>query len=121
MAKLANAHGSGSVTLLNLFISSSSQQLSGIISYEIHLGERARPSKNYGFKKQADMAKLANAHGSGPCERKFLQVQVLLSAPKKLRLLEIIGKPFIVMLILFNHQYQAQHKLQRRHSSFRSF
>lgn len=29
----------------------------------------------------ADMAELADAHGSGPCERKFLQVQVLLSAP----------------------------------------
>ncbi len=27
------------------------------------------------------MAELADAHGSGPCERKFLQVQVLLSAP----------------------------------------
>ena len=29
----------------------------------------------------ADMAELADAHGSGPCERKFMQVQVLLSAP----------------------------------------
>ncbi len=37
---------SGSVTLLNSFISSSSQQLSGAIFYEIHLGERVQPSKN---------------------------------------------------------------------------
>ena len=31
----------------------------------------------------ADMAELADAHGSGPCECKFMQVQVLLSAPNK--------------------------------------
>ena len=30
----------------------------------------------------ADMAELADAYGSGPYERKFMQVQVLLSAPK---------------------------------------
>ena len=29
------------------------------------------------------MAELADAHGSGPCESNFMQVQVLLSAPKK--------------------------------------
>ncbi len=28
------------------------------------------------------MAELVDAHGSGPCERKFLQVQVLLSVPE---------------------------------------
>ncbi len=33
-------------------------------------------------KSYADMAELADAHGSGPCECKFMQVQVLLSAPK---------------------------------------
>ena len=33
--------------------------------------------------KYADMAELADAHGSGPCECKFMQVQVLLSAPKR--------------------------------------
>ncbi len=27
------------------------------------------------------MAELVDAHGSGPCERKFLQVQILLSVP----------------------------------------
>ena len=29
------------------------------------------------------MAELADAHGSGPCESNFMQVQVLLPAPKK--------------------------------------
>ena len=29
----------------------------------------------------ADMAELADAHGSGPCESNFMQVQVLLPAP----------------------------------------
>ena len=29
----------------------------------------------------ADMAELADAHGSGPCDRKVMEVQVLLSAP----------------------------------------
>ena len=29
------------------------------------------------------MAELVDAHGSGPCERKFLQVRLLLSAPNK--------------------------------------
>ena len=35
----------------------------------------------------ADMAELADAHGSGPCERKFLQVRLLLSAPDYLILI----------------------------------
>ena len=30
----------------------------------------------------ADMAELADAHGSGPCESNFMEVQVLLSAPR---------------------------------------
>ena len=29
----------------------------------------------------AAMAELADAHGSGPCERKLMEVQVLLAAP----------------------------------------
>ncbi len=32
--------------------------------------------------KYAGMAELADAHGSGPCESNFMQVQVLLPAPK---------------------------------------
>ncbi len=31
--------------------------------------------------KHAGMAELADAHGSGPCESNFMQVQVLLPAP----------------------------------------
>ena len=29
----------------------------------------------------ADMAELADAHGSGPCEGSFMKVRILLSAP----------------------------------------
>ena len=35
--------------------------------------------------KYAGMAELADAHGSGPCESNFMQVQVLLPAPKTAR------------------------------------
>ncbi len=35
------------------------------------------------FEYYADMAELADAYGSGPYECKFMQVQVLLSAPIK--------------------------------------
>ena len=31
----------------------------------------------------AGMAELADAHGSGPCESNFMQVQVLLPAPRR--------------------------------------
>ena len=33
--------------------------------------------------KYAGMAELADAHGSGPCESNFMQVQVLLPAPNE--------------------------------------
>ena len=33
--------------------------------------------------KYADMAELADAHGSGPCESNLMEVQVLLSAPRR--------------------------------------
>ena len=39
------------------------------------------------------MAELADAHGSGPCESNFMQVQVLLSAPK-------VGTYFVTYLFL---------------------
>ena len=45
----------------------------------------------------ADMAKLVDAHGLGPCERKFLQVRLLLSAPVRstIRGMECFyGSPF---------------------------
>ena len=58
MAELADAHGSGYTTSVNL--------------------------QNHVFYlqkiKYADMAELADAHGSGPCESNFMEVQVLLSA-----------------------------------------
>ncbi len=41
----------------------------------------------------ADMAELADAHGSGPCESNFMEVQVLLSAPKK----QVSGLLFLSM------------------------
>ena len=34
-------------------------------------------------KASAGMAELADAHGSGPCESNFMQVQVLLPAPNR--------------------------------------
>lgn len=40
----------------------------------------------------ADMAELADAHGSGPCEGDFMQVQVLFPAPEKA---SIDLKPFL--------------------------
>ena len=63
MAELADAHGSGDTTSVNL---------QNHVSYLQKI-------------KYADMAELADAHGSGPCESNFMQVQVLLSAPKKAR------------------------------------
>ena len=52
-----------------------------------HVGELAnplhylaKPTYNFIF---AGMAELADAHGSGPCESNFMQVQVLSGAPKK--------------------------------------
>ena len=36
-------------------------------------------------KNPADMAELADAHGSGPCEGNFMEVRILLSAPIKTR------------------------------------
>ena len=42
----------------------------------------------------ADMAELADAHGSGPCGGDSIQVQVLLSAPYKNR--EALSFPIFV-------------------------
>ena len=43
----------------------------------------SNPSLSTNF---ADMAELADAHGSGPCEGNFMEVQVLLSAPRRRKL-----------------------------------
>ena len=53
----------------------------GTTGYTVRLG-KSGPCKNYQTL-YADMAELADAHGSGPCERKFMQVQLLLSALQK--------------------------------------
>ncbi len=49
------------------------------------------------------MAELADAHGSGPCESNFMQVQVLLPAPDKKKSepfpLET-GSDFFVLFVL---------------------
>ena len=42
------------------------------------------------------MAELADAHGSGPCESNFMQVQVLLPAPIK----AVSQPPFIFSQIV---------------------
>ncbi len=47
----------------------------------------------------ADMAELADAHGSGPCESNFMEVQVLLSAPEKTTVID--------RLLSFFHRYKS--------------
>ena len=61
----------------------------------------------------ADMAELADAHGSGPCESNFMQVQVLLSAPNSRNPnLVPIGEGFGFLLYLdypnFNSKLEKQ-------------
>ena len=70
MAELADAHGSVTVTSVKKWGR----------SVDPHSVVRAGPKK---AKKvaNADMAELADAHGSGPCGGDSIQVQVLLSAP----------------------------------------
>ena len=53
----------------------------------------------------AGMAELADAHGSGPCESNFMQVQVLLPAPKTAR--------FYRAVLLYMHKNQV--KIVRNH------
>ena len=51
------------------------------------------------------MAELADAHGSGPCESNFMQVQVLLPAPKTARLYRAV----------LLYMYKNQVKIVRNH------
>ena len=48
------------------------------------------------------MAELADAHGSGPCESNFMQVQLLLSAPKKsgVEIFRVSAPFFVVYYII---------------------
>ncbi len=50
------------------------------------------------------MAELADAHGSGPCESNFMQVQVLLPAPREYT--------FSVCSLLLIQNNDAEHSLQ---------
>ena len=59
---MADAHGSGDTPSVNL----QNSDLSCKTTYNFI---------------NAGMAELADAHGSGPCESNFMQVQVLLPAP----------------------------------------
>ena len=43
------------------------------------------------------MAELADAHGSGPCESNFMQVQLLSSAPKNPVIVMITGFCFVIV------------------------
>jgi hypothetical protein len=50
------------------------------------------------------MAELADAHGSGPCESNFMEVQVLLAAPKHENPNPIpIGDGFGFFLLYFDY------------------
>ena len=65
----------------------------------------SNPSLSTNF---ADMAELADAHGSGPCEGNFMQVQLLLSAPNQYNPnLFPIGDGF--GFIVFFDRYEATH------------
>ena len=48
---------------------------------------------------KAGMAELVDAHGSGPCERKFLQVQILLPAPYLYSNIDTIEIPVVLGFI----------------------
>ena len=50
----------------------------------------------------ADMAELADAHGSGPCESNFMEVQVLLSAPWRMFLQHLAVKEHSSFFYLLN-------------------
>ena len=70
-------------------------------------------STTFGLNVYADMAELADAHGSGPCESDFMQVQVLLSAPNSRNPnLVPIGEGFGFLLYLdypnFNSKLEKQ-------------
>lgn len=55
------------------------------------------------------MAELADAHGSGPCESNFMQVQVLFPAPNQYNPNQIfqIGNGFGFFLIFLSQRYNT--------------
>ncbi len=74
MAELADAHGSARVTSVKSFTYN-------LIFGNILICFYFCAIKYVNQELYADVAELADAHGSGPCESNFMQVQVLLSAP----------------------------------------
>ena len=54
-----------------------------LVGYAIGATSVSSPCKNQRKINNAGMAELADAHGSGPCESNFMQVQVLLPAPSE--------------------------------------
>ena len=53
------------------------------------------------------MAELADAHGSGPCESNFMEVQVLLSAPNKTDYFDRIVSLFFLSKTAKKLQYSS--------------
>ena len=57
----------------------------------------------------AGMAELADAHGSGPCEGDFMQVQVLFPAPRSMVLQHLrCYKAMLLLYVLFEEQTPQQ-------------
>ena len=57
------------------------------------------------------MAELADAHGSGPCESNFMQVQVLLPAPNGINPnLVPIGNGFGFVIFIDYPNFNSKHK-----------
>ena len=50
----------------------------------------------------ADMAELADAHGSGPCEGYFMKVRILLSAPKTDTVIDIVSYGIFHFICIFS-------------------
>ena len=68
-----------------------------------HVGELAKSRFLLAKIKYADMAELADAHGSGPCESNFMQVQVLLPAPVWVFITDFrYGRSFFFRVVILN-------------------
>ena len=67
----------------------------------------------------ADMAELADAYGSGPYELTFMQVRLLLSAPKDIyQLIYVFCFLFFLVFIMFCHKTVLSHIHFINHSPF---
>ncbi len=52
----------------------------------------------------ADVAELADAHGSGPCESDFMQVQVLSSAPYRVFITKVMNTRYFLPIFRYLEQ-----------------